>query len=103
MLRMFARRRAEILVGGATDEVMFGISLPSGSRINDVRAQVHVVGDIVQPRTAVGMYAIEGYILPVFDPDAVVSYDTLWDTLVPKDDDVDTPPKASQHPPQQVP
>ena len=33
------------------------------------------------------MYACEGYILPVMDPDDNSSFDTLWDQLVPKDTD----------------
>ena len=35
------------------------------------------------------MMAVEGWILPVLDPDAGSSFDTLLDTLVPKDTDVE--------------
>ncbi len=90
MLRMFARRRSQIYVAPGEDQVLFGISLPSGSRINNVSANVHVVSNAIMPRTQVGMFAIEGYILPVIDPDAGADLETIWDTLVPKDDDVDT-------------
>lgn len=45
------------------------------------------------------MYALEGYILPVFDPDDGSTLDTLWDQLVPKDSDtevVDLDAESSQ-------
>ena len=87
---MFARRRSQIYVQEGQDQVLFGLSLPSGSRINNISANIHVVGNSIQPRTNVNMFAVEGYILPVIDPDAGASLETIWDTLVPKDDDVDT-------------
>ena len=90
MLRMFARRRSQIYVQAGEDQVMFGISLPSGSRINNISANVHVVSNSIMPRTQAAMFAIEGYILPVLDPDAGADLETIWDSLVPKDDDVDT-------------
>ena len=40
MLRMFARRMSYVSVPAGQDQVLFGISLPSGSRINGVSAQV---------------------------------------------------------------
>ena len=90
MLRMFARRRSHVLVPAAQDRVLFGLSLPPGSRINNIRASIHVMGDTVLAANRAMMYAVEGYILPVLDPDSGASLDTIWDQLVPKDDDVDT-------------
>ena len=90
MLRLFPRRRAELEVGAGADEVLFGISLPSDAVLNGLRAEVHVLGLNIQPLTVALMYGVEGYILPVLDPDAGANLETLWDTLVPKDDDTDT-------------
>jgi len=90
MIRMFARRldRRNILSG--TDQVVMGISLPSGSRLNKLSVEMHLWQEAPLNSTSVVMYAIEAWILPVLDPDAAADYNTLWDTLVPKDSDVET-------------
>lgn len=89
MIRMFARRRAQIICPGGQDRVIFALPLPSESRINNIHAEVHIIGINVRAHTVAMAYGIEGYILPVLDPDSGASYETIWDTLVPKDDDVD--------------
>ncbi len=90
MKRMFARRTSEVTVAGGTDQVLFGVSLPSNTRVNDIRVQINVIDNTHLDLMDAAMYAVEGWILPVFDPDAAPAYDTLWDTLVPKDSDVET-------------
>lgn len=89
MIRMYARRMSQRLISPGTDEVLFGMSLPSESRLNNVRAKVSVVGSDLDSLLACG-YAVEGWILPVLDPDSGQSLQTLWDNLVPKDSDVQT-------------
>jgi len=92
---MVARRWFALEVNDGEDQVMFGISLPNGSIVTDVRAKLHYICGTVAsgpnqfPIVSASVIAVEGYVLPVFDPDAVVSFDTLWDNLVPKDTDVD--------------
>ncbi len=91
MLRMFARRMSQVTTVAAADQVLFGVSLPSDSVVHDIRAKVHLIGN--SPGVAWGlahMYAIEGWILPVLDPDVGDDYDDIWDALVPKDTDVQT-------------
>lgn len=90
MIRMFPRRRGQRKISAGTDEVIAGISLPSGSVLNGVGGQLHVIRDIVHLSGVASLCALQGYILPVLDPDAGASLQTIWDTLVPKDDDVDT-------------
>lgn len=90
MIRMFPRRRSMHQVAAGADQVLFGISLPSDCRLNGLSAQLHILGTTVLPSSTCLMYGIEGYVLPVLDPDAAPSFDTIWDTLVPKDDDTDT-------------
>lgn len=57
--------------------------------MNRITAKVSVngTGAQVDIDRALG-YAVEGYILPVFDPDTFLTYDSLWNRLVPKDTDV---------------
>lgn len=89
-IRMFARRFGHIEVATGTDRVFFGMSLPSDTVIHDISIAVSVVAN--QPTANIGnatMYAAEGWILPVPDPDGSNDYDGQWDLLVPKDTDVE--------------
>ncbi len=88
MLRMMARRTSQRDVTAGTDAVIFGISLPGGSRINAIRAQVNMESPTVTTVNRALLYMCEGWILPVLDPDSAANFDTIWDTLVPKDTDV---------------
>lgn len=90
-IRMFARRHSYTNVASGTDRVFFGMSLPSDSVIHDISIAVSVVAN--QPTALIGnlaAYAAEGWILPVPDPDGTLSYDQLFEILVPKDTDVET-------------
>lgn len=75
--------------GAGSDVVLFGISLPSDTVVNNVRAQVHVYDPGIASLAVAGIYAVEGWILPVLDVDAGLNFDTIWDALVPKDTDVE--------------
>lgn len=90
MIRMFPRRRTELTLAPGLDAVIFGISLPSDCILNNLSAEVHVIDQAIQSAGVARMFAIQGYVLPVLDPDAAASFDVIWDTLVPKDDDTDT-------------
>ncbi len=89
MLRMFARRTTFITVASNSDAVFFGISLPSGSVIHDIKCKVSVASQADVARAVGLFYAIEGWILPMLDPDGGGTFDALFDTLVPKDSDSD--------------
>lgn len=89
-IRMFARRLDKRAVTAGTDGVFFGISLPSDAVVHDINIEVHVHSNTIFALSSMAMYAIEGWILPVIDPDAATSFQTLWDNLVPKDTDVET-------------
>lgn len=87
--RMFARRLASLKVNAGGDDVLFGFSLPAGAMINNLRARVAMWDLNGEGTTETFMYAIEGWILPVLDPDAATTLQDIWDALVPKDTDVD--------------
>lgn len=90
MKRMMAKRRTHKSIATGADEVLFGVSLPSGSRINNIRATFNLSSNLITGLITGHMYAIEGWILPVHDPDLADTYEDIWDALVPKDTDVDT-------------
>lgn len=87
---LIARRYFEGEIGPAVDEVFVGISLPSDSVVRDVKIELQFVdASQVQAIAVATMSAVEGWILPVQDPDAGASFDALFDALVPKDTDSD--------------
>lgn len=89
-LRMYARRTGQISTGTGSDQVMVGMSLPKDTVVHDIKVNVSMMGvQDDRTRSQACFYAVEGWILPIFDPDAETVYDTLWDTLVPKDSDVE--------------
>lgn len=94
MIRMFAKRLSQNLVITNTDQVLQGISLPSGTRLNNLKVDVSVIGSAFAEFSDAMMYACEVWILPVLDPDGSLTYDAIWDTLVPKDTDEVSAPGA---------
>ncbi len=88
--RMFSRKRFKGAIGAATDVVIGGISLPSDCVLNGVRLDVSLWGKTLLTMDEVVMYACEGWIIPVPNPEDAATFDLLWDSLVPKDTDVQT-------------
>lgn len=92
-LRLTARRQAQRLMAVGNDEVLLGISLPSDTVINSIKFSGGILPNVQGQELdsdVVAQYALEAWVLPIFDPDAGVNFDTVWDTLVPKDSDVQT-------------
>jgi hypothetical protein len=87
---MQVRRRGARVVSAGSDKVLFGVSLPSDTSIANIRARMSMEAVSVTVNQKVNAYGVEGWVLPVTDPDASTTYQTLWDQLVPKDTDVQT-------------
>lgn len=88
MLRLIARRMGYISVNAGSDKVLFGITLPSDSVVHSLRAKIQLVANTDVLRGVATMNALEGWVLPLLDPDAGAALNTIWDQLVPKDSDV---------------
>lgn len=87
MTKMLIQRASKITVDSAADQVLMGVSIPSGSTISEIRFKGSMVGGTILTTSQIMGYALEAWILPVLDPDAASAYDTLFDNLVPKDTD----------------
>lgn len=85
--KMIARRTGQMAVDAASDDVIFGVSLPGDTVVTGVRAEMHITNATFQPAANAFFYMGTGYILPVFDPDAGDPLDTIFDSQVPKDID----------------
>lgn len=84
-MRMWARRLGYRSVASDSDEVVVACPLPANGRMNGVKGQVKVVGTEGIPYNTGVAYGFSGFVIPVQDPDTQVTWDTLWDTYVPKD------------------
>lgn len=90
MLRMIARRVFQVAIPNGTDAILWGICLPPGTRVHDIRCKIAVVNQDELNWNKAAFYALEMYLLPVTDPDTPIAYNILWDNLVEKDTDVAT-------------
>lgn len=88
MIRMFRRETVQVDVGVGLDEVILATPLPSGSRLNGHKSTWHIEATAAATMNTVFMYMMEAWILPVLDPDSAALLTAIWDTLVPKDTDV---------------
>lgn len=89
-MRMISTRYSQVLSNSAGDRVMIGMSLPSDTIINEIRARVRMVSSqhTLAFNNVIG-YAVAMYLLPVLDPDLADTYADVWDQLVEKDDDLE--------------
>lgn len=90
MLNIIGRKLSQITVPIGEDEVISAYPIPQNGRLNQVNLDIRLIGGV---GVALGMekvvlYGIDGYVVPVTDPDATLPYDTAWDRFVPKDDAV---------------
>jgi len=90
LIQMYAKRMSVQNIAVGNDLVMFGFSLPSETVIHSLSMKWTMEGAATVPMNRACLYAVEGWILPVTDPDSAISHNVLWDNLVPKDTDVDT-------------
>lgn len=84
-MRIFGRRGSFNRVTAGTDQVVAEYPLPSGGKLNNVDLEVHVIGIEETSIRTLNAYGLTGFVVPVVDPDAATSVQTIWDTLIPKD------------------
>lgn len=73
-----------------TDQVIADCPLPAECKQNNFWGEMHLVSDEgdLQDVDEVSIYGMSGWVIPVTDPDSALDVNTLWDALVPKDQDV---------------
>ena len=81
------RRMAHKVIASGTDEVVAWYPLPKGCTLKNVYLDVHMIGPEGLTINKSCMYGLSGFVVPILDPDAETSVETLWDNLVPKDVD----------------
>lgn len=68
-----------------SDDVLAGIWLPAKTKVNSARGYVATHVSAPQAIGVAVMGAVEGWVLPVEDPDAAQTMTVVWDLFVPKD------------------
>jgi len=89
-MRLFPHVIGEVDINGAADEVINGIAIPGNSKLKHVWIDYSMVADAPVDILDACMYGVTAYIIPIPDPDAGTTLDTLWDEMIPKDDSIDT-------------
>ena len=84
-MQVIGRRMSQRVIGAGTDQVIVGFPLPAGGRLNSVHLDVRVVGPEDTPVLNVGFYGFSGFVVPILDPDQVLSHNLIWDQQIPKD------------------
>lgn len=84
-MRIFGRRAMQSTIAAGTDQVIAEFPIPAGGRLNNINLEVHVLGPDERTADFMQIYGIAGFVVPILDPDAQVSLDTIWDQLIPKD------------------
>ncbi len=85
MTKLKAHRMFALIGGTASNVVLAGMWIPAKSTITRVRGYVVYESQTILTPQTVFMGSLEGYILPVTDPDSVGDMDALWNAQVPKD------------------
>lgn len=88
MTKMVARRMFATSVSNDTDDVIAGLFMPGDTMVSNIRGHVDLHSTILSVNNVV-LAAIEGWVLPISDPDAASTMSALWDALVPKDTALD--------------
>ena len=69
------------------DRVVAAFPLPAGARLHKLWLSQSVIARSMSYIHAV-LYGVDGFILPMLDPDTPITPDTMWNAQVPKDDAV---------------
>lgn len=85
--RLFRHTLSQVSVPGGSDQVLGGVALPSESTLNNIWGECHVIGTNVTFTNAF-MYGVKGVTVFIDDIDTSVNFDSLWDTQVPKDQEL---------------
>lgn len=77
-------------ITGDTDKVLMDCPVPAECVQKNVWGEMHmnnVESDPLEWQEAI-IYALEGWVIPVPDPDTALNLETLWDRFIPKDQEV---------------
>ncbi len=86
MVSLNQKRKGMYQIAAATDRVVAGVAVPRGAKVSQVSGHIDIMTTTRLPIDQVANYSLRGFMIPVHDFDTQITYDQLWDNLVPKDD-----------------
>lgn len=86
MVILNQKRKGLYQIAGAVDRVVAGVAVPRGARVTQVAGHIDIMPISRLPIDTVLNYSLRGFMVPVHDFDSQITYDQIWDNLVPKDD-----------------
>lgn len=70
-----------------SDRVLAGALIPAGGSLNALHLEMHIIPVLMGLDTAT-LYGVSVFVVPLLDPDAGATYDSIWDQQIPKDIDL---------------
>lgn len=86
MVILNQKRMGLYRVNGSSDRVVAGVAVPRGARVTQVSGFIDVMPVSRMNLTDILPFSLRGFMVPVHDFDTQITYDQIWDNLVPKDD-----------------
>jgi len=86
-MRYFRHTLQHNKINNGVDQVIGHALIPSDGSMNGVQGEVICQADNV-PVTKVVLYACDGWLIPVEDPDTIDTIDDIWDRFVSKDSSI---------------
>lgn len=89
-MRIFRHTLSQKVTAFSDTIVLTAVALPSECRQNNFWGEVHVIGlDSVRPNVEQAfIYGVDGWITHIEDPDTSLTWDILYNTMIPFDKDV---------------
>jgi hypothetical protein len=84
-MKIISRPLRYVNVSTDIDRVLIAMPLPEGSTLTNVWFNTHIVAGEEHDLSKATLYGMTAYVVPFIDPDTQVTYDTIWDQMVPKD------------------
>lgn len=84
--QIFSRQLFQRKVELDTDEIIAFCPLPTGSKLNNTWLDVSVVADSPIGYKKPVFYGLTGYVIEIEDPGTATVLNTIWDTMVSKED-----------------
>lgn len=75
-------------LSSGSDEVISRMILPSECKVLSYKAEIHGISVNEQDIHTATFIGFDGFIVPVEDPDSLTSWDTLWDSMIKKDEPI---------------
>lgn len=84
--QLFRTQYKQIVSPGDSDHVLAGMPIPAGGMLANVWGDVHMVPATNLTKIRACVYAFAGFIVPYFDDTKSITFESLWNQQVPKDD-----------------